>query len=159
MLRKTAIKDSQTMKSHHKDSLYCLGTDPEKRINTKILNNNEKSLCLFFYRRIVTWMWSINQHLAILYWIFVVVLTCLTYFSYRNAATDLVEQKLLFVGDESGKLLAFRNLVREGLLPPVLVFVQSKERAQQLFNELIYDGLNVDAIHADRTQLQVIVFY
>ncbi|KAG5896036.1 hypothetical protein JTB14_011031 [Gonioctena quinquepunctata] len=72
----------------------------------------------------------------------------------RNAATDSVEQELLFVGNEHGKLLAFRDLVRKGLSPPVLVFVQSKERAQQLFNELIYDSINVDAIHADRTQLQ-----
>ncbi|RZB39793.1 ATP-dependent RNA helicase DDX52, partial [Asbolus verrucosus] len=72
----------------------------------------------------------------------------------RNAATDLVDQELLFVGNEQGKLLAFRELVRKGLSPPVLIFVQSKDRAQQLFNELIYDGINVDAIHADRTQLQ-----
>lgn len=41
------------------------------------------------------------------------------------------------------------------MTPPVLVFVQSKERAQELFNELIYDGINVDVIHADRTQTQV----
>lgn len=72
----------------------------------------------------------------------------------RNTATNLVDQELLFVGSESGKLLAFRDLVRNGLQPPVLVFVQSKDRAQQLFNELIYDGINVDVIHADRTQLQ-----
>ncbi|XP_018333580.1 probable ATP-dependent RNA helicase DDX52 [Agrilus planipennis] len=72
----------------------------------------------------------------------------------RNAATDTVEQELLFVGSESGKLLAFRDLIRKGLTPPVLVFVQSKDRAQQLFSELIYDGINVDAIHADRTQTQ-----
>ncbi|XP_063920785.1 probable ATP-dependent RNA helicase DDX52 [Zophobas morio] len=72
----------------------------------------------------------------------------------RNAATDSVDQELLFVGNEQGKLLAFRNLVRKGLSPPVLVFVQSKNRAEQLFNELIYDGINVDAIHADRTQFQ-----
>lgn len=37
----------------------------------------------------------------------------------------------------------------------MLVFVQSKERAKDLFHELIYDGLNVDVIHADRTQAQV----
>lgn len=73
----------------------------------------------------------------------------------RNAATDLVEQELLFVGNEGGKLVAIRNLVQKGLHPPVLIFVQSKERAQQLFQELIYDGINVDVIHADRTQLQV----
>lgn len=77
---------------------------------------------------------------------------------FRNSATDLVDQELLFVGNEQGKLLAFRDIVRKGISPPVLVFVQSKERAQQLFNELLYDGINVDAIHADRTQLQVSCF-
>ncbi|XP_020707702.1 probable ATP-dependent RNA helicase DDX52 isoform X2 [Athalia rosae] len=72
----------------------------------------------------------------------------------RNAATEHVTQKLLFVGSEGGKLVAFRNIVQKGMTPPVLVFVQSKERAQELFNELIYDGINVDVIHADRTQTQ-----
>ncbi|XP_076622408.1 DExD-box helicase 52 isoform X2 [Colletes latitarsis] len=73
---------------------------------------------------------------------------------HRNAATNLVEQELLFVGTERGKLVAIRNIIKKGVLPPVLVFVQSKERAQELFNELIYDGINVDVIHADRTQTQ-----
>ncbi|XP_065363431.1 probable ATP-dependent RNA helicase DDX52 [Calliphora vicina] len=72
----------------------------------------------------------------------------------QNAATEFVEQELLFVGSESGKLLAVRDMVRSGLKPPVLVFVQSKDRAKQLFEELLYDGINVDVIHADRTQQQ-----
>ncbi|XP_059054467.1 DEAD box protein 52 homolog [Achroia grisella] len=72
----------------------------------------------------------------------------------RNAATNLVDQELLFCGNENGKLVAFRQLVQKGLKPPVLVFVQSKDRAKQLFKELIYDGINVDVIHADRTQAQ-----
>ncbi|XP_039753535.1 probable ATP-dependent RNA helicase DDX52 [Pararge aegeria] len=72
----------------------------------------------------------------------------------RNAAATSVEQELLFCGNENGKLVAFRQLVQKGLKPPVLVFVQSKDRAKQLFKELIYDGINVDAIHADRTQAQ-----
>ncbi|XP_075977600.1 DExD-box helicase 52 [Anticarsia gemmatalis] len=72
----------------------------------------------------------------------------------RNAATTLVDQQLLYCGNENGKLVAFRQLVQEGLKPPVLVFVQSKDRAKQLFKELIYDGINVDVIHADRTQTQ-----
>ena len=42
----------------------------------------------------------------------------------------------------------------QGFTPPLLVFVQSKERAKELFHELIYDGLNVEVIHADRTQAQ-----
>lgn len=43
----------------------------------------------------------------------------------------------------------------QGFNPPVLVFVQSIERAKELFHELIYEGINVDVIHADRTQQQV----
>nr|XP_050857631.1 probable ATP-dependent RNA helicase DDX52 isoform X2 [Vespula vulgaris] len=72
----------------------------------------------------------------------------------RNSAVDLIEQELLFVGSERGKLVAIRNIILKGIAPPVLVFVQSKERAQELFSELIYDGINVDVIHADRTQTQ-----
>jgi ATP-dependent RNA helicase DDX52/ROK1 len=73
----------------------------------------------------------------------------------RNSATETVQQKLVFVGQEGGKLIAIRDIIREGFHPPMLVFVQSKERAKDLFHELIYDGLNVDVIHADRTQAQV----
>lgn len=72
----------------------------------------------------------------------------------RNAAAQLVKQKLVFVGREDGKLLAMRQLVQQGLKPPVLIFVQSKPRAIQLFHELVYDGINVDVIHADRSKLQ-----
>lgn len=46
----------------------------------------------------------------------------------RNSATDLVDQELVFVGNEAGKMVAFRNMLREGLKPPVLVFVDSKVR-------------------------------
>ena len=42
----------------------------------------------------------------------------------------------------------------QGFSPPMLVFVQSKDRAKQLFHELIYNGLNVDVIHSERTQAQ-----
>lgn len=59
------------------------------------------------------------------------------------------------MGREEGKLLAVRQIVQEGLKPPMIIFVQSKERAASLFRELVYDGLNVDVIHAERTQTQV----
>ena len=58
------------------------------------------------------------------------------------------------MGQESGKLVAIRQLIQQGINPPVLVFVQSIERAKELFRELIYDGLNVDVIHSERTQAQ-----
>lgn len=71
-----------------------------------------------------------------------------------NSATDTIKQELLFVGQESGKLLAIRDIIRKGFSPPVLVFVQSIERAKELFHELIYDGLNVEVMHSERTQAQ-----
>lgn len=58
----------------------------------------------------------------------------------RNTAVHSVDQELRFVGNESGKLLALQELVRQGISPPVIVFVQSKERAKELFAEMIYDG-------------------
>lgn len=72
----------------------------------------------------------------------------------RNSAAQTVTQKLLYVGTEEGKLLALRQLIQAGVRPPVLVFVQSKERAKDLFHELVYDGINVDVIHSERTQAQ-----
>eukprot|EP01133_Synstelium_polycarpum_P005298 gene5298-6143_t len=72
----------------------------------------------------------------------------------QNAASTNVDQKLIFVGKEEGKILAVRQLFQKGLEPPVLIFVQSKERAQELFQELIFDNINVDVIHSDRTQFQ-----
>merc|ERR1712096_350021 len=54
----------------------------------------------------------------------------------------------------TGKLEAFRDLVRKGLQPPVLVFVQTKERAGELFKELLYDGIQVDVIHSERSEQQ-----
>ncbi|XP_069116361.1 probable ATP-dependent RNA helicase DDX52 isoform X1 [Argopecten irradians] len=76
------------------------------------------------------------------------------YIGAKNSATETIQQELKFVGTESGKLFAIREIIQQGIEPPVLVFVQSKDRAKQLFRELIYDGINVDAIHSDRTQLQ-----
>jgi ATP-dependent RNA helicase DDX52/ROK1 len=72
----------------------------------------------------------------------------------ENAAATTINQKLLFVGTEEGKLLAIRQLIQKGISPPVLIFLQNKERAKELFRELVYDGINVDIIHADRTQAQ-----
>ncbi|KAI8929442.1 P-loop containing nucleoside triphosphate hydrolase protein [Entophlyctis helioformis] len=72
----------------------------------------------------------------------------------KNGATETINQKLLFVGQEEGKLIAIRQLIQEGMRPPVLIFVQSIDRAKELFHELVYDGINVDVIHSERTQAQ-----
>lgn len=69
------------------------------------------------------------------------------------AANPDIEQELMFVGREEGKLLAIRQLVARGQLhPPVIVFLQSQDRAQALFEELLYDKIHVDVIHAGRSR-------
>lgn len=72
----------------------------------------------------------------------------------ENAGATNIDQKLMFVGREDGKLLAMRQLIQAGLKPPVLIFVQSVPRAKELYKELIYDGINVDVMHAQRTAAQ-----
>ena len=58
----------------------------------------------------------------------------------RNGSNPNVTQSLRYCGTEEGKLLALRNMLRERFEPPMLVFVQSKERARQLYNELAYES-------------------
>ncbi|KAM0789793.1 hypothetical protein ACM66B_006645 [Microbotryomycetes sp. NB124-2] len=71
---------------------------------------------------------------------------------HKDSATETIDQKLMFVGTEDHKLLSLRSIINEGqFTPPVLIFVQSILRAKELANELLFDGINVDAIHAERT--------
>jgi ATP-dependent RNA helicase DDX52/ROK1 len=60
-----------------------------------------------------------------------------------------VAQRLLFVGREEGKALALRNLLAGGVTPPVLVFVQSKARAEQVAALLALEGARVGCMHGD----------
>lgn len=74
---------------------------------------------------------------------------------HKEAANQQIEQKLSYCGNEEGKLIAIRQLIQNGeFKPPVLIFLQSITRAKALFHELLYDRLNVDVIHAERTQIQ-----
>ncbi|KAJ2777344.1 RNA-dependent ATPase rok1 [Coemansia javaensis] len=72
----------------------------------------------------------------------------------QNTVTEAIDQKLVFVGQEEGKLIELRNMIAGGFKPPCLIFVQSIERAKELFHELVYEGINVEAIHSERTQVQ-----
>ncbi|EFJ29364.1 hypothetical protein SELMODRAFT_410231 [Selaginella moellendorffii] len=72
----------------------------------------------------------------------------------RNSASETVQQKLMYAGNEEGKLLALKQFFKEGLSPPIILFVQCKERAKQLHKALLSEKLRVDSIHADRTQTQ-----
>lgn len=72
----------------------------------------------------------------------------------KDAASKTVDQKLVFCGSEQGKLLALRQLVASGELPPpTLLFVQSIERANQLYRQLLIEGnLEVGVVHSSLTR-------
>lgn len=72
----------------------------------------------------------------------------------ENTGASTIDQKLIFVGREEGKVLAIRQLIQQGIRPPVLLFLQSKDRAKDLYRELAFDGINVDVMHAERTSQQ-----
>jgi ATP-dependent RNA helicase DDX52/ROK1 len=48
-------------------------------------------------------------------------------------SNDLIQQELVFVGKESGKIFHFREMLAKGLEPPVLIFMQNRERAGSFF--------------------------
>lgn len=74
---------------------------------------------------------------------------------HKEAASNTIEQKLVFTGNEEGKLLAIRQMILESeFKPPIIIFLQSITRAKALFHELLYDKLNVDVIHAERSPKQ-----
>jgi ATP-dependent RNA helicase DDX52/ROK1 len=54
----------------------------------------------------------------------------------RGAAASSIKQSLLFVGKEEGKIIALRNMVASGVQTPALVFVQSKDRGEDVKNAL-----------------------
>ena len=75
-----------------------------------------------------------------------------TIIGHKDAATSTIAQSLMFVGTEDSKLLSLRSLISEGVFtPPVLIFTQSILRAKELSTELLFDGINADCIHAERT--------
>lgn len=53
---------------------------------------------------------------------------------------------------EQGKLVALRQMVTNGMKPPVLVFVATKERARQLYQELKFERIHCDFLSADQSQ-------
>lgn len=72
-----------------------------------------------------------------------------------GAACSNIAQKLVFTGNEEGKLLSFKQLViNSELKPPALVFVNSKDKANQLCAELLLRGFLADSIHADKTRAE-----
>lgn len=75
----------------------------------------------------------------------------------RDSAVTTVSQSLLYTSSEPGKILALRNLFAAGDLPyPSLIFVQSIERADDLYRQLVLevDGLRAGVVHGAKSNAQ-----
>lgn len=70
----------------------------------------------------------------------------------KNKTASNVEQQLTYVGNEAGKALSLREIMTSGVEVPVLIFVETKEKAKHLANEFQYDDINIDFIHSERDQ-------
>lgn len=68
----------------------------------------------------------------------------------NNKTASSVDQELIYVGNEQGKVLALREQIMSGIDVPVLIFVETKEKAQFLASEFLYEDLNMDFIHSQR---------
>lgn len=60
-----------------------------------------------------------------------------------------VKQQLLYVTNQDGKTLAIQGMINKGINIPMLIFVQSKERAMQLHDQLQVENVRAQAIHSD----------
>lgn len=73
----------------------------------------------------------------------------------KNTAVSNVAQFFKFSGTEEGKLTTMRNMISGGeIRPPCLIFLQSKDRAMELFKQLVDEGVPVDLATGDRTDAQ-----
>lgn len=75
----------------------------------------------------------------------------------RNSCCADIEQSLIFAGEEATKLVSLKNILKSRIHPPALIFVQSKDRAKQLFHEMQYYGIQIPfgMIHSDQPFHQV----
>ena len=72
----------------------------------------------------------------------------------QNTVVDTLQQRLIYTGKEDGKLHSLREFFEGEWNPPLLLFVQSKDRAVQLFNELKYDPIRPALISSDQSKHQ-----
>ena len=69
-----------------------------------------------------------------------------------NNANTNISQSLQFVGTEESKMYSLRILIQKGFTPPMLIFVQTKDRAKQVFDELKLFATHVGCIHSELSQ-------
>ena len=77
-----------------------------------------------------------------------------------NRVLRKIQQSVEYCTNELGKLMHMKNMVVEGkLVPPVLIFVQSKQRAKQLYYEMkkflrqhMQEGRRIEVLSSDKSK-------
>eukprot|EP00923_Selenidium_pygospionis_P039062 GHVN01068001.1.p1 GENE.GHVN01068001.1~~GHVN01068001.1.p1 ORF type:complete len:401 (+),score=27.86 GHVN01068001.1:1014-2216(+) len=72
----------------------------------------------------------------------------------KNVPCQNVRQRLVFTDGEDGKIQAINQILREGLQPPVLVFVDSANRAEKVHELLSKQDLRSGFIHRSLSKEQ-----
>lgn len=76
----------------------------------------------------------------------------------KNKVLSKIDQSIEYCTNEFGKLVFLRNMIFEGKLkPPVLIFVQEKRRAKQLYYEVkkilksgLREGRKIELLTSDK---------
>ena len=69
----------------------------------------------------------------------------------KNNVLASIDQKLVYTGTEAGKLLKMEQLINQGeFTPPVLIFMQSKERAKELQLEIYNKNIKIESIFNEK---------
>jgi ATP-dependent RNA helicase DDX52/ROK1 len=71
-----------------------------------------------------------------------------------SAISYRIEQSLVYVGREEGKIMALRQMINKGIKPPIIIFCNVIQRCVELFECLRSMHIPVDMIHSERSQAQ-----
>lgn len=71
-----------------------------------------------------------------------------------SAISHRIEQSLVYVGREEGKIMALKQMITNGIQPPAIIFCNVIERCNELYECLRSFNIPVDMIHSSRSQAQ-----
>ena len=60
-----------------------------------------------------------------------------------------IRQELKYVGNENGKFMAIKEIIAQGIQPPVLIFCQYKSSANVLYAKMRQEKYNVALLHSE----------
>ena len=72
----------------------------------------------------------------------------------NRGANVNIDQKLVYCGNTQGKLLEMKNMILEGIKPPILIFVNDVDSGRKLFRELKNEIVKLGILHAFLTPQQ-----